>query len=198
VNFTSLAISPCLKIVALVLAGAVASMTGVGLCLGLRYSDNVHVVEPGLAYRSGQLWPGELALVIEEYGIRSIVSLIPPAPDQSWYRGELAVSSARNVARYEMPLSAENELSLNQLRDLLSVLRKAPKPVLIHSMNGADRSGLAAAIFKLAITSRPVEEARSQLSIRYGHFPYIWSGTEAMDASFKRFLASAQTRPTGP
>jgi protein tyrosine/serine phosphatase len=91
-----------------------------------------------------------------------------------------------------MPLSAESELSSDQLRELLSLLRKAPKPVLIHSKSGADRSGLAAAIFKYAIASRPVEEARAQLSIRYGHFPYIWSGTEAMDASFTRFLASAQ------
>jgi hypothetical protein len=34
-------------------------------------------------------------------------------------------------------------------------------------------------------------EAGRQLSIRYGHFPYIWNNTAAMDASFKKFLASA-------
>jgi protein tyrosine/serine phosphatase len=192
VNFRSFTISPRLQISALTVAAAVASLAGLGICL--RFGDNVHVVESGLAYRSGQLWPGELELVIEECGIRSIISLVPPAPEQSWYRAELAVSSDRNIVRYEMPLSAENELTSEQLGALVSLLQKAPKPVLIHSKNGADRSGLAAAIFKYAIASRPVEEARNQLSIRYGHFPYIWSGTEAMDASFRRFLASAQSR----
>jgi protein tyrosine/serine phosphatase len=192
VDFDSLTNSPRRKIIMLMIAATIASLAFIGVCLSLRLSDNVHVIESGLAYRSGQLWPGELELVIEEYGIRSIVSLVPPEPGQYSYRAELVVSSARGIVRYEMPLSAESELSSDQLRELLSLLRKAPKPVLIHSKSGADRSGLAAAIFKYAIASRPVEEARAQLSVRYGHFPYIWSGTEAMDASFTRFLASAQ------
>jgi hypothetical protein len=41
------------------------------------------------------------------------------------------------------------------------------------------------------IASRSADEAGRQLSIRYGHFPYIWNNTAAMDASFKKFLASA-------
>jgi hypothetical protein len=139
--------------------------------------------------RSGRLWPEELDAVISRRSIRSIISLVPTAPTQTWYRGELAVSSVRNLVRYEMPLSPQEELSSEQLRDLLALLREAPKPVLIHSESGADRSGLAAAIFKYAIAYRPVEEARKQLSIRYGHFPYLfWNGTEAMDASFRRFV----------
>jgi len=157
----------------------------------------VHVIESGLAYRSGQLWPSELESVIEGYGIRSTISLRPPAPDEYWYRAELAVTSARSVARYALPLSADNELTSDQMRELVSLFRKAPKPLLICSRSGADRSGLAAAMFQYAVASRPADEARKQLSIRYGHFPLIWRGTEAMDASFKRFVASAQTLQAG-
>jgi protein tyrosine/serine phosphatase len=193
VEFGSLTTSPSFKNIALMMAAIVASLAGLGVCLSLRLSDNVHVVESGLAYRSGQLWPGELEGVIEDYRIRSIISLIPPAPDQYWYHAELAVSSARSIVRYEMPLSADHELTSDQLRELLSLLRMAPKPVLIHSKNGADRTGLAAAIFKYAVASRSAEEARRQLSIRYGHFPYIWIGTGAMDASFTRFVADARS-----
>ncbi len=87
-----------------------------------------------------------------------------------------------------MPLSAENELKSSQLRELLMLLLGAPKPMLIQSTSGADRSGLAAAIFKYAIASRSVEEAKGQLSIRYAHVPSLWRGTGAMDASFQRFL----------
>ena len=158
-----------------------------GFLLGVRMTDNVHVIESGLAYRSGRLWPGTLDAVIEDYGIRSIINL-SSAPDQYWYRAELAISAARNVVRFEMPLSARDELTAGQLRQLLSLLQRAPKPVLIQSESGADRSGLAAAILEYAIALRPFDEAINQLSIRYGHFPPLWSGTDAMDASFRKFL----------
>jgi hypothetical protein len=42
-----------------------------------------------------------------------------------------------------------------------------------------------------------VEEAKKELSVRHGQLPFFWSGTDAMDASFKRFLASVQS-PVAP
>jgi hypothetical protein len=79
--------------------------TSLEALLGVRLSENVHVVVPGLAYRSAQLWPDELKLVIADYGIRSIISLVPPEPGQPWYQGELLVSSGHQIARYELSLS---------------------------------------------------------------------------------------------
>jgi protein tyrosine/serine phosphatase len=73
-------------------------------------------------------------------------------------------------------------------------MQRAPKPVLIHSKTGADLTGLAAAIFSYAIASHSFDEAKSQLSIRYGHFPSIVSGTGAMDASFERFVREQEVR----
>jgi protein tyrosine/serine phosphatase len=158
----------------------------------VRFSENFDVIEAGVAYRSGQLWPDELEAVVHQLGIRSIVSLSLPEPDRPWYRGEVAISAARHIVRYEMPLSPRKELTSAELCQLLTLLKEAPKPVLIHSRNGADTAGLAAAIFRYAIASRPANEAKNQLSIRYGHFPYLVSGTGAMDASFERFLHEQQ------
>jgi protein tyrosine/serine phosphatase len=186
VDFGSLRSSPRLNFIALMIAALVA---GFGAFFGLRFSSNVHVIETGLAYRSAYLWPDELAAVVEDYGIRSIITLSASGQEQDWYRGIQEVTSAKRVALYVMPLSERTVLTSDQLRELVTLLRVAPKPVLINSRHGADRCGLAAAIFKYAIASRPVEEAGRQLSIRYGHFPYFWSGTDAMDASFRRFLA---------
>jgi protein tyrosine phosphatase (PTP) superfamily phosphohydrolase (DUF442 family) len=163
-----------------------------GVCLGLRFSENVHVVTPGLAYRSAQLLPEELESVIADYGIRSIISLTPPEPEQSWYQREISVSSAHQVVRYEVPLSRGAKPTTDQLQDLLSALREAPKPVLLHSQSGADRAGLAAAIFQYAIDSRPPDEAGRQLSVRYGHFPCILPETRAMDASFDEFVVATR------
>lgn len=161
---------------------------------GVRFSDNFDVIEDGVAYRSSQLSPDGLVAVIAQRGIRSIVSLSPPEPDQPWYQGEVAVSRARHVVRYEMPLSPQKELSSAELCELLTLLQTVPKPVLIHSRNGADLAGLAAAMFRYAIASRPAEEAKNQLSIRYGHFPSLVPGTGAMDASFERFVQELQAR----
>jgi protein tyrosine/serine phosphatase len=166
-----------------------------GVSVGLRFSDNVHVVAPGLVYRSAQLLPEELESVIAEYGIRSVISLAPPEPEQSWYRGEISVTSAHKIARYEIPLSRGVRPTTGQLQHLLSALEKAPKPVLLHSQSGADRAGLAAAIFQYAVASRPASEAGQQLSIRYGHFPSILPETAAMDASFDEFVRA--NHPSG-
>jgi protein tyrosine/serine phosphatase len=165
-------------------------MAVLGVCLGLRFSENVHVVAPGLVYRSAQLWPEELEYVIADYGIRSIISLVPPEPEQPWYQGEISVSTAHQIARYEVPLSRGVQPTASQLRDLIAVLRDAPKPLLIHSKSGADRVGLAAAIFQYVIAARPADEAGRQLSIRYGHLPFILHETEAMDASFEEFVST--------
>jgi hypothetical protein len=76
----------------IMLAVLAVSTAVVGVCLGLRFSENVHVVAPGLVYHSAQLWPEELEFVIADYGIRSIISLVPPEPEQPWYRGEISVA----------------------------------------------------------------------------------------------------------
>jgi protein tyrosine/serine phosphatase len=60
--------------------------------------------------------------------------------------------------------------------------------VLIHCQSGADRTGLVAAIYEYAVAARPAEEAEEQLSLRYGHVPYLWSRTGAMDRSFEIFV----------
>ena len=166
-----------------------ALLFAVFLAFGL--SHNVSIIEPGLAYRSGQLWPNELVAVVEDYHIRSIISLVPPEPGQDWYREARKVAAVRGLTRYEMPLSSRQELTPKQLVQLVALLRSAPKPVLIQSNKGADRGGLAAALFEYAVASRSVEEAYKQLSLRYGHLPAFWNGTEAMDISFKRFVATA-------
>ena len=149
-----------------------------------------------LLRRQSRPWPDELELVIADYGIRSIISLVPPEPEQSWYQGELLVSSSHQIARYELPLSPDVRPTSDQLRDLLFLMQEAPKPILIHSRSGADRTGLAAAMFPYAVASRPAGEAGRQLSIRYGHFPSVWLDTSVMDATFQEFVATR--RPSTP
>lgn len=168
---------------ALVAIGAAAAWLG-----GLQLTGNIHEVEPGALYRSAQLGRGALSEVIQDYHIRSVINLRGINPEAPWYSGELAVSRALGVTHYDFPMSANDMVAPAMMARLAALLRSAPKPVLIHCQSGADRSGLAAALYEYAVAARPAEEAEEQLSLRYGHVPYLWSRTGAMDRSFEVFV----------
>jgi len=50
------------------------------------------------------------------------------------------------------------------------------------------RSGLISAIWEYAVEGKSAQEASRQLSLFYGHFPYLGNRTKAMDESFWRFV----------
>lgn len=52
---------------------------------------------------------------------------------------------------------------------LLATMRRLEKPLLIHCKAGADRTGLAAVLYLMAVEGRTLAEARPQLSFRYFH-----------------------------
>lgn len=83
-------------------------------------------------------------------------------------------------------MSASEQLPEARARELLELLRRAPKPILIHCQGGADRSGLAAALYLAAIANAGEERAESQMSLRYGHIavPYL-SAAYPMDESWE-------------
>ena len=58
-------------------------------------------------------------------------------------------------------------------------------------MSGADRAGLVAALYSYAIDGKSAEAAAGQLSLLYGDFPYLTSGTIAMDESFWRYAKTS-------
>ena len=65
--------------------------------------------------------------------------------------------------------------------EILKILRDAAKPILVHCKNGADRSGLVSAIYLAEIQVVAVDEAIGELSLYYGHFPWLISDTGAIN-----------------
>ncbi len=168
----------------------------------LQLDGNIHVVEPGQLVRSAQLSKSGFARVIRKDGIKSIVNLRGAHPGAGWYDNEVAVSDSLGVTHYDYGISAEHVVTPKQIDDILHLLRTAPKPVLIHCQGGADRSGLVAALYEAEIAGKNADVADQQLSLRYGHFPYLTSRTGAMDRSFWTYLAdhppTAQTPVAAP
>jgi protein tyrosine/serine phosphatase len=107
---------------------------------------------------------------------------------QHWYDGEIAASRDLGIAHYDYGLSAKRLVTGRQIAELLALVEKAPKPLLVHCQSGADRSGLVAALYEYAIAGESADDADRQLSLAYGHFPYLTSRTGAMDKSFWAFV----------
>jgi uncharacterized protein (TIGR01244 family) len=167
----------------------VAALAG-GWAGYLRLTGNFHAVEEGVVYRSGQLDGEQLRSRIESNGIRTVINLRGNNSGRQWYDDEMKASAAAGVQHVDFPISAGRDLTDDQLEKLLAILRNSPRPVLIHCEAGADRSGLASALYQLKIANRTALEAASQLSFRYGHFPWFGNRTAAMDRTFERILES--------
>ncbi len=110
---------------------------------------------------------------------------------QPWYDNEVAASGELHLAHFDYPLSAKRFVTSQQIEEILDIVRKAPKPLLIHCKSGADRSGLVAALYRYSETGASAKEADRELSLFYGHFPYLTSRSGAMDDSFWAFVHGA-------
>ncbi|MGT2504681.1 tyrosine-protein phosphatase (plasmid) [Bradyrhizobium guangxiense] len=178
---------------ALFIATSIASYCGIIQPLG-----NIHVVEDGQLYRSAQLNKSQFEQVINEYSIRSILNLRGDNSGASWYDDEIAISRNMGVRHFDYGIGARQLVTSQQISEILKLVREAPKPLLIHCQGGADRSGLVAALYVTEVEGKSVDEAAEQLSLVYGHFPYLMSKTDAMDKSFwayaKARLSSRQSR----
>lgn len=79
-----------------------------------------------------------------------------------------------------IPMSARAAPKKETLFALIEIFRKIERPFFIHCKSGADRTGLAAAIFLLVIDELPLEQARKMLSPKFLHFKF--SSTGVLDA----------------
>ena len=150
----------------------------------VNHTLNFHVVEAGQFYRAGRVPPAMLEPLIRQYGIRSVLNLEGARPEKAWYQAEVAELDRLRISHYDVRLSATRILQPEQVAGLLDIIRTAPKPLLVHCRSGADRSGLAAALYLAKLRHRDKDEAYDQLSMAYGHFPYLWSATKEMDDTY--------------
>jgi protein tyrosine/serine phosphatase len=154
----------------------------------LQYEGNLHAVSAGILYRSAQLSKAETRWAVREYGIKSVLNLRGANAGSPWYDDEIEAAGELGLAHFDYPLSAKRFVTSQQIAEILDIVRRAPKPLLIHCKSGADRAGLVAALYRLSETGASAEEADRELSLVYGHFPYLTSRSGAMDDSFWAFV----------
>jgi uncharacterized protein (TIGR01244 family) len=149
-------------------------------------TGNFHTVIAGQLYRSSQPTGEQLAAWHKRYGIKTIVNLRGAHPNEEWYRIERALARELGLTLIDYPISAKRELTPEQVEELLAVLGAAQTPVLIHCRDGADRSGLASALYIAGVAHGSELYAEFQLTPFYGHLPVWFLSIFAMDRSFER------------
>lgn len=147
---------------------------------------NFHKVDNDL-YRSAQLYSFNLPLYLKKHDIRSVINL-RGASNEKWYQEELRICKENNVTHYDFGIPDRRILPQKRMDALVDLMKKAPKPLLVHCKAGADRTSLASALYLYAIKHDP--NADRAISVIYGHFPWLSSKTKAMDRSFENYKKS--------
>ncbi|MGG7517684.1 fused DSP-PTPase phosphatase/NAD kinase-like protein [Allorhizobium undicola] len=151
----------------------------------LRLTGNFNTVIEGEVYRSAQPTPAMLKSYMARYHIRSVINLRGANPGRPWYDAEVSAASELGLAHVDFRISARKELSKDQVMRLIEIMKTAPKPMLIHCQAGADRSGLASALYVAAVAGQGEAAAERQLSLLFGHLPLPFIAEAAMDRTFE-------------
>jgi protein tyrosine/serine phosphatase len=156
----------------------------------IRYGGNFHKVSNEV-YRSAQPYSFNLPKWQEKYHFKTILNLRGEKPNKEWYEYEKRFAKEHNITLINFKISDKKVQSIKTMQKIIDIIKTSKKPILIHCRAGADRTGLASALYLYSINDPRYKE---MLSIKYGHFPYLGSKTKAMDKSLEKFIQSSQER----
>jgi protein tyrosine/serine phosphatase len=151
---------------------------------------NFAPVVPGRLYRTNHPTPARLAAIARRHGIRTVINLRGPCGNGSDALSR-AAASRLGLGFVDAPVSSGHPPRRDQALALADALARSPQPILVHCKSGADRAGIAAAMF-LILHGEPVARAALQLSWRHGHWPKSRAGI--LDAFLRRYAREAEGR----
>jgi protein tyrosine phosphatase (PTP) superfamily phosphohydrolase (DUF442 family) len=143
------------------------------------------------AWRSAQPAPYQIAQLARR-GVRTIVNLRGPRICGGyWLEQEACARHGIRLVDYQIrSRAAPSKQEVLGVRDLF---RRIEPPVLFHCKSGADRAGLMSTLYLIEVEGVPVEEARRQLSLKFGHIRQ--SDTGVLDYFFERYLEANAAAP---
>ncbi len=111
-------------------------------------AKNFHVVVHGKIFRSAQ--PNRKQFIeMEKHGCVSVLNLRS-------HHSDLPIISGLQIKEYRV---ATHHMTEEDIKAALEVLRDAPKPLLIHSCRGIDRTGLVVAAYRIVFENVLPSEA---------------------------------------
>lgn len=143
------------------------------------------------AWRSAQPAPHQIAQ-LARMGIRTIINLRGARHCGSyWLERQACARNGIHLEDFQMrSRAAPTKSEIFAARDLF---HRIEYPMLMHCKSGADRAGLMSALYLIARENLPVEQAREQLSIKFGHVRQ--ANTGILDHFFDCYLEDNARSP---
>jgi protein tyrosine/serine phosphatase len=151
---------------------------------------NLGEISPGV-WRSNQPSPRRIA-VYKAKGINTILNL-RGTKEYSPYYFERKACEAEGVELISARIKARSLVGRRKLLRLLDIFETIDKPFVMHCKSGADRAGLASALYLMHINGVHVSEAKKQLSLRYVHVKAFQTGI--LDYMLDRYEADTAQTP---
>ena len=145
---------------------------GGGIWWHISLNPRFSAVIDNQVYRSAQLSASRLDVIIQTYGIRTIIALLGSENGALWYENEKAVAERHQIRMLNIGFGSHELPQYNRLNQLVDALLSAPRPILLHCYRGADRSGMASAIALILNNALSLETIEKQFSWRFGVIPY--------------------------
>lgn len=112
---------------------------------------------------------------LQKMGIKSVLNLRAESA-KPFYQIEKRTCAALGFTLVSVPLAARKAPETDRLLRLLEAFRTIERPFFMHCKSGADRTGLASAIYLLVIEGATVAQARRMFSRRFVHLKSTKTG----------------------
>lgn len=127
---------------------------------------NLDQIRPGV-WRSNQPSPRRL-IQYKRMGIRTVLNLRGTS-QHPHYIFEKNMCARLGLKLIDISLRAHALVPRKVMLELLDIFERIERPFVMHCKSGADRAGLASALYMLHMEGMSVDEAKTQLSFRYLH-----------------------------
>ncbi len=151
---------------------------------------NLAEIAPGV-WRSNQPSPARIKRY-KRMGIRTILSLRGDNRSSHHLLEEEACAE-QGIPLWVTAFNARKAPTKSALLELLDYFDRIEKPFLMHCKSGADRAGLASALYLMHVEGQPVDQAAKQLGLRFLHLK--GTATGIMDHFLELYAEDTKITP---
>jgi tyrosine-protein phosphatase SIW14 len=154
-----------------IVGGVAVFVVVVGVGLGAKFGryhfipKRFAVVEAGKVYRGGEQEAGPYARIIQERGIRTVVTLLDEEAEDRLERVEREMVAELELKRLRFPMPGDGRGEFDVLEGAAAAIADPQnQPVFLHCAAGVHRTGATVAVYRMKHCGWDVERALDELA----------------------------------